>query len=110
MHIELLNALDSKDLFETLSTCRNSIDRSIRADVSVIRYEFETHKVNRIIWIPGKLNLEDTLTKTNSPLVDPLQLMFSLERSLYALIKLSIVRQTSSLVRSRKGRRRSIPL
>ena len=76
MEIELLVALDSKDLFETLSTCRNSIDRSIRADVSVIRYEFETQKVNRMSWIPGKVNLADPVTKPNSPLVEALQLSF----------------------------------
>ena len=74
MDIDLMISLDSKDLFETLSTCRNSIDRSIRADVSVIRYEFETQNVNRFFWIPGKVNLADPLTKTNSPLVQPLQL------------------------------------
>lgn len=74
MNIDLLIAVDSKDLFETLSTCRNSIDRSIRADVSVIRYEFETQKVNRIFWIPGKVNLADPLTKPNSPLTQALQL------------------------------------
>ena len=68
IHIDLLLALDSKDLFDTLSTCRNSADRSIRADVSVIRYEFEKFKLNRIFWIPGKVNLADPLTKANSPL------------------------------------------
>lgn len=40
MDINLTISLDPKNLFETLSTCRNSIDRSIRTDVSVIRYEF----------------------------------------------------------------------
>lgn len=45
----------------------------MRGDVSVIRYEFETHKVNRVTWIPGKVNITDPLTKNNSPLTDPLQ-------------------------------------
>ena len=78
VHIDLQLVVDSKDLYDSLSTCRNSIDRSIRVDVSVIRYEFETHKVNKISWIPGKVNLADPLTKPNSPLTFPLQLtMFS---------------------------------
>lgn len=74
MDIDLMIALDSKDLFETFAICRNSIDRSIRANVSVIRYEFETHNVSWIFSIPGKVILADPLTKTNSPLVEPLQL------------------------------------
>lgn len=83
MEMNLVLLLDSKDLFENLSTCRNSTDRSIRADDSVILYEFETHHVNRIIWIPGKVNLADPATKTNSPLANALQLsMFSGELSL----------------------------
>lgn len=40
--VDLIVAVDSNDLWETLSTCRASNDKSIRADVSVIRYEFET--------------------------------------------------------------------
>lgn len=78
MEIDVNVVLDSKALFSTLSTCRNSIDRSIRADVSVIRYEFETQKVNSISCIPGKTSITDPLTKPNSPLVDALILsMFS---------------------------------
>ncbi len=72
---DLLIAVDSKDLYDTLSTCRNATDKSIRADVSVIRYEFETQNVNRMIWVSGKSNLADPLTKPNSPLANPLQLM-----------------------------------
>eukprot|EP00171_Calliarthron_tuberculosum_P022021 IDg22021t1 len=67
--------LDSKDLWDSLSTCHTPLDKSIRADVSVIRYEFETHNVNKMTWIPGKCNLSDPLTKPNSPLVKSLQLM-----------------------------------
>lgn len=73
--VTLSIAVDSKDLFTTLSTCRNSADRSIRADVNVIRFEFETHNITKMIWIPGKVNPADCLTKRNSPLVDALQLI-----------------------------------
>jgi len=75
MEIDLWIVVDSKDLFDTLSTCRNAIDRSIRGDVSVIRYEFETKNVSRIIWVPGKTNLADACTKEYSPLVEAVQLM-----------------------------------
>lgn len=64
IEVDLIVTLDSKDLYDTLSTCRSSTDRSICADLSVIRYEFETHNVNQIIWIPGKVPLADPLTKT----------------------------------------------
>ena len=75
IEIDLLVVLDSKDLFDTLSTCRNATDRSVRADVNVIRFEFETRVVSRMIWTPGKTNLADPLTKRNSPLIDALQLL-----------------------------------
>ncbi len=35
--INLLIAVDSKDLYDTLSSCRKATDRSIRSDVSVRR-------------------------------------------------------------------------
>ncbi|PXF49341.1 hypothetical protein BWQ96_00915 [Gracilariopsis chorda] len=73
--VDLFVVVDSKDLFDTLSTCRNATDRSIRAEVSVIRYEFETHNVSQIIWIPGKLNLADLLKKSDSPLRTSLEIL-----------------------------------
>ncbi len=75
VQIYLLIVVDSKDLYNTLSTCRNATDKSIRPDVSLIRYEFETRKVNRMIWVPGKANLADPFTKPGSPLCQPLQFM-----------------------------------
>eukprot|EP00178_Gracilaria_changii_P001336 TRINITY_DN1187_c0_g1_i1.p1 TRINITY_DN1187_c0_g1~~TRINITY_DN1187_c0_g1_i1.p1 ORF type:complete len:639 (-),score=88.06 TRINITY_DN1187_c0_g1_i1:5196-7112(-) len=75
VEVSLLVVVDSKDLFDTLSTCRNATDRSIRADVSVIRYEFETYQVSRMSWIPGKLNFADPLTKLDSPLCSALELL-----------------------------------
>ena len=72
---ELWIILDSKDLYETLTTCRNATDRSVRGDVSLIRYEFETQNVSRMIWIPGSTNLADPGTKPNSSLSQALQLM-----------------------------------
>lgn len=74
IEIDLMLAVDSNDLYETISTCRVSTDKSIRADISVIRYEFETHNLNCMVWIPGRANLADPLTKPDSPLCLPLQL------------------------------------
>lgn len=78
--VGLIIALDTKNLYTSLSTRRNSIDRSIRADVNVIRYEFETRNVNRITWIPGNFNLADPGTKTDSPPTQTLQLMLCSSR------------------------------
>lgn len=74
MDIRVRLCVDSKDLFTSLSTQRNSIDRSIRGDVGCIRYEFQTGAVEKISWIPGTTNLADPLTKKNSSLTDVLQL------------------------------------
>lgn len=73
--VPLIVATDSKDLYSSLSTQRNSIDKSIRADVNVIRFEFETMAVNTMVWIPGKCNPADPGTKRDSPLAEVLQLM-----------------------------------
>lgn len=70
--IKLMVITDSKDLFTSLSTQRNSIDKSIRPDVNVIRYEFQTKSVDEIVWLPGKVNLADPGTKRDSALTDTL--------------------------------------
>ena len=74
--IELIVVTDSKDLYNSLSTQRNATDRSVRADVNVIRYELETNSVDHIVWIPGRVNLADPDTKRDSALCDSLQLLF----------------------------------
>ena len=73
--VKLLVATDSKDLFNSLSTQRNSIDKSIRGDVNLIRFEYETHSVNTVVWIPGKCIPPDQGTKRDSALTDVLRLM-----------------------------------
>ena len=75
MCVNLYNVVDSKDLYTTLSTCRNSLDKSIRGDVGLIRYEFEKKQVSKMIWVPGSTNLADPVTKPNSPLCSALQLL-----------------------------------
>lgn len=73
MDIELIVALYPKDLFSSLPTQRKSVDRSVRANVNFIIYQFETSQANRICCIPGRLNLADSSTKPDSPLVPALQ-------------------------------------
>lgn len=78
VHDDLVIVVDSKDLFDSLSTCRSATNKSIRADLSLIRHEFETQHISRMIWIPGNINPADAITKPDSPLTQTLQLlMFS---------------------------------
>lgn len=74
LNIKMRLCVDSKDLFTSLSTQRNSVDRSIRGDVSCIRFEFQTGTVDTISWVPGNVTLADPLTKKDSQLTDLLQL------------------------------------
>lgn len=73
--VKLFIALDSKDLFQSLSTHRNSINKSIRGDINVIRHELDTQNVQKIMWIPGRQNLADRVTTCDSSLSLSLQLM-----------------------------------
>lgn len=74
--VELFVVVDSKDLFHSLSTNRAPEETSIAADIQLMRCNFGTRRVNRLVWIPGRLNLADPLTKTDSLPSDVLQLMF----------------------------------
>ena len=75
IRVPLIVAVDSKDLYTSLSTRRNSIDKSIRAAVNVIRFEYEVGNVDVMCWLPGSVNPADPGTKTNSPLIQVLQLL-----------------------------------
>ena len=66
---------DSKDLWDSLTNCHEPTDKSVKANVNVIRYEFETKKVSQMTCIPGKINPSDDLTIKDSPMKNPLQLM-----------------------------------
>lgn len=66
--ILLLLALDSPDLFTSLYKQRDSMENYIPSDVIFIRHSFERRQVSNIVWIPGKENLSDPGTKTDSPL------------------------------------------
>ena len=73
--ILVIVAVDSRDLFDSLTSCHVPEDKSIRGDLQLIRYYFETKKIHRVVWIPGSLNLANLLTKRNSVLSDSLQLL-----------------------------------
>lgn len=46
---QLIVVVDAQDLFTLFSTQRNSFDRPIRADVNMIRFEYQTGNVDEII-------------------------------------------------------------
>lgn len=70
-------SLDIKDLSTHLLMQRNSIGRSIGADVKYIRYEIGTQNVNTITWFSGTTNDADPSTKTGIPVTPCLQLLLS---------------------------------
>lgn len=73
---ELLGTNKSLEIaVDSLTTCHEPHDKSVSADLKVIRFEFETKKVTWTSWVPGKLNLADPLTKKDSSMVQPLQLL-----------------------------------
>ena len=61
--LQLVVITDSKYLFNSLATQIISIDKSFRADLNVIRFEYETHAVITVGWIPGKIDPADVGTK-----------------------------------------------
>lgn len=70
--VPLVVAFDSKDLFTSLSTQRNFIDESIRADFNDISYDLERRSVVKFIRIPVKDNLAYPGTKQDSPVTEAL--------------------------------------
>lgn len=74
LHVPLHVERDSQDPLASVSTNRNSVERSIQAECNYIRFEFERRNVARIIWVPNKLDLADPATKSVSTLCTPLQL------------------------------------
>lgn len=59
----------------SLSTKRTSVAKSIRYDLNIIRHEFERRFIDDIVWIPGKSNLADPGTKSDTPLIHVLRLL-----------------------------------
>lgn len=71
--IPLVISLDSRDLCTSLSTQRNSVDKSIRCDVNVICHEFDRRNVAKFVGIAGDQKLADPGTKSDSSLMDALR-------------------------------------
>lgn len=72
--VVLIVVMNSKDLFDTVLTKRLPTDKAIKGDVALLMYDFERSAIDKIIWIPGKFNLADTMTKRDSAIVKRLQL------------------------------------
>lgn len=72
--VRLFLVVDSKDLYDTISTKRLPTDKSIKCEVASLRYDFEIRAIDKIIWVPGKFNLADPLTKHDIPIEKSLQL------------------------------------
>lgn len=68
--------VDSKDLYNSLTTQRNSVDKSVRGNVNCIRFVFKT-KLGFMGWISGSCNPADIGTKQNSSLTDAVTLMLA---------------------------------
>lgn len=73
MKINLYIVVYPKELFKTLSTFRNAIETYICGDLNVIRYAFETQKINSMIWVLRNVNLPELFTKPIGPLDQALQ-------------------------------------
>lgn len=63
----LIITVHSKDLSNSISTERSSIEKSLRPEMNVIRYEFDSKNIDQIFWIPGNKNLSDTGTNHSCP-------------------------------------------
>lgn len=67
--------VDYKKFYTSLFTRRNSIDRSICADVNIIRFEYEVITIDVVRWILGTVKLADHGTNTDSPICQLLQVL-----------------------------------
>ena len=68
--------VDTKELYHSLSTQRNIVEKSIRGDVNFIRFTLET-LLNVMGWIRGTCNPADIGIKPNSALTDAVVLMLA---------------------------------
>lgn len=61
--------------------------KSIRDDVNVIRYKYETRNADEAVWIPGRVTLASSGTKTDSPKSTALKLTLSCGKISFDLFK-----------------------
>lgn len=69
--VQTLVIVDFKELYHALLPKQNTTDKSIRRDVNLIIFFFETD-IDISAWIPGNLNLADAGTKLDSQITEPL--------------------------------------
>lgn len=69
--------VDSKSLFETITTLHQPGDYRLRKVVARMRDSFESKELNIVRWIPGNQNYGDALTKRNIPLSQKLNTMLA---------------------------------
>ena len=55
--------VDSRALYDTITTLHESIDYCLRQTVQRIRDSFESRDLNVLRWLPGQQNIADALTK-----------------------------------------------
>lgn len=70
--------VDSKSLFQTITTSHQTGDYRLRITVSRIRDSFESRELNIVRWIVGHVNVTDALTKLNSKMTIILSKMLNL--------------------------------
>lgn len=67
--------VDSKAIFETLTTLHTSEDFRLRATSTRMRASSESRDVNAVRWIPGVRNLADAMTERNGKMSKQLNTM-----------------------------------
>lgn len=76
----LFIALDWKDLYTSLTITQQSIRWWTRENLSVIRYKCGTCCINKVVWIPGKPNFANCVTKLDSQLTSAINPMLQTAR------------------------------
>lgn len=66
LSVPLIILLDSCDLFNSLSTPRNSTNKSIREDVICTKQKYKMGHANEVVCIPERVSLADPGTETDS--------------------------------------------
>lgn len=85
LRIDFMLIVDSHVLMNSFYPFRTSVIKSILADVSVIRYEFESGNVSHIMWVPGESEPPDPCTKQSSTLTDCLPVMLNAGKIFFSL-------------------------
>lgn len=71
--VEFVLGVDSKSLWDCISTCHEPHDKHIRPHVALLRYDFERAFITALVWIAGTKNPSDAVTKPHSSTIRLLQ-------------------------------------